>query len=127
MKWFNWKHGLALTALAALIGFMASEMVQSTPSGKNAGWFRNQYPAWRPQFQTVVAASVAANTSMYCPGIKTADHIFLCMSLDSLTTNRTRLVNLTDSTYVQDIDTIRCGTATGLEGDLLVGWNKSNY
>jgi len=130
MKKFNWNRTIALCVLVALIAVVATSVVYSTTStsaGKNMGWFRKGFPTFRPQFQTIASASTAANTAIYCPGIKTSDYIFMCISFDSLTTNRNVLVNLTDSCYIQANDTIGIGTATLLGADLLVGWQKANY
>lgn len=126
MKTFNWKKGLALVALAAVVGFTASQIINATPAGKNAGWYRKEYPTFRPQTAVVYAGAVNANTSIYVPGIETADHIVMCIAVDSVAGNYD-LVNLTDSTYVQDADSIKCGTATTAGMDLILMWQKGNY
>lgn len=126
----NYKLIGAIAVLVVLTSILTVQVVMSTPSGKNAGWYRKEFATFRPQFQTVnIGAAVSANASIYCPGIKSADQLFMCIEVDSIgdASGRTILTNLTDSTYYQADDTIRCGTAITASSDLIVGWQKSNY
>lgn len=121
------KFATGVAILTIIVAVLTVQIVESTPSGKNAGWFRSSYPDLRPQSFSGTWGAVSANVSFYVPGIKTADHILLCLEFDSTANNAMAIVNQTDSTYIQDNDTIRCGTATTASSDILIVWQKSNW
>lgn len=131
MKNFTWKRGITLVASAAILGFFASQIalgIGSLQLSRNSGHERFSYDNFNPRFHVVSQiAATAEDVSIYCPGIKLNDRIFLGLEVDSIASalGTTLLVNCTDSLYIWANDTIRCSYALTVYSDLLIGWNKT--
>lgn len=130
MKNFTWKHGLTMIACSAVLGFFASQIalgIGSLQLAKNSGHENFSYDHFFPQFYAATPSTTAEDVSIYCPGIKRNDRIFLALVNDSTTTNSDRFLDLTDSCYIQDNDTIRFSQALVVTSEMLIGWHKTQY
>ena len=130
MKEFSWKHGVTMIVCSAIFGLFASQIVLSVGSlqlAKHSGHENFSYDHFFPQFYAATPSTTAEDVSIYCPGIKSGDRIFLALTCDSATTNSVRFNDMTDSCYIQDDDTVRFSQALLVTTEMLVGWHRVNY
>lgn len=130
MKHFTWKYGVTLVACTAILAFAVPQIIMAIGSlqlAKNSGHENYSYDHFMPQFYIATPSTTAEDVSIYCPGIKADDRIFLAVVNDSTTTNSDRWLDLTDSCYIQDDDTIRFSQALLVSSEMMIGWNRVNY
>jgi hypothetical protein len=130
MQKFKLWHGVMLVICAAVMGAVSSTVVMGIGSlqlAKHSGHENYSYDHFMPQFYASTPSTTAEDVSIYCPGIRENDRIFLALVNDSATTNSDRFVDLTDSCYIQDDDTIRFSQALVVTSEMLIGWQRINY
>jgi hypothetical protein len=130
MNSFKLWHGVTMVICAAVMAFIGASIANSIGSlqlAKNSGHENFSYDHFMPQFYAATPSTTAEDVSIYCPGIKSRDRIFLALVNDSTTTNSDRFLDLTDSCYIQADDTIRFSQALVVTSEMLIGWNKVNY
>lgn len=123
----KFKAVVAIVMLTMIVSAITVQVMNATPAGKNAGWFHSEFTTFRPRIFTKAVGAVSANASIYVPGIKTTDYLWCVLECDSVGSASTDFNDLTDSTYIQDTDSIRCGTATTAGSDLIIMVHRSNY
>lgn len=130
MKSFKLWHGITMVICAAVMAFIGATVANSIGSlqlSRNSGHENFSYDHFMPQFYIATPSTTAEDVSIYCPGIRLADRIFLAVVNDSTTTNSDRWLDLTDSCYVWANDTIRFSQALLVTSEMMVGWNRVNY
>jgi len=115
----------SLAVTAVLASMLVMTAWGAWPTGKKHAKpgraFRNSCP------RISIYGGAAANTSIYCPGIDTDDEILESWLIDTTgaTGKMVSWTRHTESTYIQDADTIR-DTLTTAKGIIFVLWQDVN-